>query len=285
MATERGCSVCRSKTAICWLTPLSRISKSSLFSAPTNSPAGFLTVASTRTRFTLTRICAPKAAASASAALTALSQGSIAVPLSFHPDLAVREVLLFPDGHHTLQPVDPLHAGLPDQYAPEPVHEGDPVDGVARRNFAADASQQLEGHRLVTVVIQVVRLAALGVVPDHAFERDHRAILSPQQAVGDLARDDGMPRQREEVPVFRNLARRAASAADGRQKGDLVAVGDRCGRPGEFLVARQQNAAGHLPYARKLATVVVEDVAQSGAIFQVELVFRPAHDVLEHPEK
>src|ERR1022692_2159273 len=236
MATERGCSVCRSKTAICWLTPLSRISKSSLFSAPTNSPAGFLTVASTRTRFTLTRICAPKAAASASAALTALSQGSIAVPLSFHPDLAVREVLLFPDGHHTLQPVDPLqrgfegrltmrrhhdhrHAGLPDQYAPEPVHEGDPVDGVARRNFAADASQQLEGHRLVTVVIQVVRLAALGVVPDHAFERDHRAILSPQQAVGDLARDDGMPRQREEVPVFRNLARRAATAADGRHFG------------------------------------------------------------------
>ena len=60
-------------------------------------------------------------------------------------------------------------------------------------------------HRLVTLVIQEVRLAALGVVADHAFEGDHRAVLAAQQAIGNLARHDGMPRQREEVSVFGNL--------------------------------------------------------------------------------
>jgi hypothetical protein len=153
----------------------------------------------------------------------------------FHPDLAVREVLLFPDGHHTLQTVDPLQrglerrpamrrrhhdrdAGFPDQDASEPVHYGDPADGKTRRNFAADANHQLDGHRLVTIVIQVVRQAAVRIVADHAFEGDHRAILSPQQLVGDLARDDGVPREGEEVAVLGNLARGAGAAADGGRK-------------------------------------------------------------------
>jgi hypothetical protein len=80
-------------------------------------------------------------------------------------------------------------AGFPDQDAPEPVHEGDPVDGVTRRNFAADAGHQLDGHRLVTIVIQVVCDAVVRIVADHAFEGNHRAVLAPQQLVGDLARD------------------------------------------------------------------------------------------------
>src|ERR1019366_1232502 len=139
---------------------------------------------------------------------------------------------------------------------------------IRSTRFAADLGHQLDGHWLVTLVIQEVRLAALGIVADHAFEGDHRAVLSAQQAVGDLARDDGMPSQGEKMPVFGNLTPRVGAAADGREEGDLVAVGELRGRPGKLLVACQQDAAGHLPYPRKLAGVVVEDAAQRGAVFQ-----------------
>jgi hypothetical protein len=70
------------------------------------------------------------------------------VPFSFHPDFAVGEVLFFPNGYQALEPVDPFQsgfegglavrrgynyhdAGFADQQAAEPMHQRDPVNGVA----------------------------------------------------------------------------------------------------------------------------------------------------------
>src|SRR5205807_258846 len=142
--------------ATCCGLPLSEMEKSSLESVPTNCPAGSLTVASTRTRFTSTLItvcCATAVAASKTPVLSALSHGRMFVPLSFHPDLAILEMLFFPDGDQALQPVDAFerrveggfamrschddgYAGLADQQAPQSVHHGNAVDVVAARNIA-----------------------------------------------------------------------------------------------------------------------------------------------------
>src|SRR5438128_3525897 len=112
---ESGCSVWRSKTETVCGTPLSRIVKSSLFSDPTSSPAGFLTVARTRTRLTSTRMvvsCALRAAASRRARLALLRDRRMFVPLPFRPDLTILEVLLLPDGNQPLEPVDAFAGGL-----------------------------------------------------------------------------------------------------------------------------------------------------------------------------
>jgi len=69
-----------------------------------------------------------------------------------------------------------------------------------------------------------------------------------------------------EPEAIRNLV---ASAVDGLTADHVVLV----------------DAAGHLPHARKPAAIVVEHAAQRSRVLQVELFFRPARHILQHPEK
>ncbi len=83
----------------------------------------------------------------------------LVIPLSFHPDLAVHEMLLLPDGDGFLQPVDALegcfeggaavrrgdddgYAGFADQEAPQAMHHGDALHLVRVGDFAADSGHQ-----------------------------------------------------------------------------------------------------------------------------------------------
>ena len=99
-------------------------------------------------------------------------------------------------------------------------------------DLAADFGQRLDRHRLVAFVIQVERAAALAVVADHAFERDHRAVFALRQARDDRARIDRLARQREEMPGgILNFVRvlqlgRRRPAAHRRQKRDFIAFAD-----------------------------------------------------------
>src|ERR1019366_3428539 len=113
--TESACSVWCSNTATCRSTPLSYTSNSSLPSVPTVWPASVLTLATTRTRLTLVRKtvgCCARSAPAESTAASLASRGDSVIPLSFHPNLAVQEVLLLPDGNYFLEPVDPLERSL-----------------------------------------------------------------------------------------------------------------------------------------------------------------------------
>src|SRR5438094_599462 len=113
-ATDTGCSVWRVMMAISWRTPLSYISKSSLVSDPTSSPSLFFTVVVTCTSRTSTRMvglsCANRTAALRMRALA--GHRNIAVPLSFHPDFAVNEMLFLPNRHDLLEPVNAFQRGF-----------------------------------------------------------------------------------------------------------------------------------------------------------------------------
>src|ERR1017187_4747827 len=112
---------------------------------------------------------------------------NILIPLSFHPDFAVEEVLFLPDGDALLELVDGFErrferrapvrgghqdgdAGIADQHAAETVHYGDALDLAARGQTESDLRHHFESHRLIALVVQAQRGAAAGVVADRAFE-------------------------------------------------------------------------------------------------------------------
>src|SRR6476659_2154347 len=100
--------------------------KSSFVSVPINWPDGSLTVARMRTRLTLTRKvsdCAAPAGASHNARLAAISNGRMLVPLSFHPDFAILEMLFLPDRNNTLEAIDPLQCGIECSFAMRRAHD------------------------------------------------------------------------------------------------------------------------------------------------------------------
>src|SRR5580692_10751736 len=85
----------------------------------------------------------------------------IAVPLSFHPHLAIHEVFLLPDGNQLLEPVDSLercverrlsmrrghnhrHADFTHQHPPQPVYHCHPSHRVRRGYFAPDLRHRLQ---------------------------------------------------------------------------------------------------------------------------------------------
>src|SRR5262245_15468860 len=118
------------------------------------------------TRLTLTRIrsscAASRAARPIIPAETALTcHRDIAIPLSFDPDLAIREVFFFPDRNQLLQAVDAFErrvecglpvsgsddhgdAGLADQQASQTVHHSDALDGIGERDLHADLGHHFE---------------------------------------------------------------------------------------------------------------------------------------------
>ena len=72
----------------------------------------------------------------------------------------------------------------------------------------------LDGHGLVTLVIQEKGRPAFRVVPDDPLEGHHCAVFSPLKALHQAPRFDGVARQGEEMARgIRDLVRIAARAA------------------------------------------------------------------------
>src|SRR5262245_36609699 len=101
------------------------------------------------------------------------------IPLSFHPDLAVSDVLLLPDGDQPLEAVDSFKSGgegcfavsrrhhdydtrLADFKPAEAVHHGDAADLKRTGDVAPDLRHHLDRHRLIAFVIEEQRRAAFG---------------------------------------------------------------------------------------------------------------------------
>src|SRR5215813_9282195 len=142
-------------------------------------------VAITLTRFTLTRItssCSASMPVAIAAPITAelTSHRDVTIPLSFHPDLAVDEILFFPDRNERLQTIDAFerrikrgpavgrgdnhcNARLADQQPPQAMDHGDALDRVRARDLHSDFGHHVERHWLVAFVIQAARPAAFGV--------------------------------------------------------------------------------------------------------------------------
>src|SRR3954452_11646975 len=83
------------------------------------------------------------------------SQRNVTIPLSFYPDLAIHEVLFFPNRNELFEAIDSFQRGvergaamrrrddhgdarLADQHAAQPVHHRDVGHLMGRRNLAAD---------------------------------------------------------------------------------------------------------------------------------------------------
>src|SRR6202035_5840494 len=82
----------------------------------------------------------------------------------------------------------------------------------------------LDRHGLVTLVFEISRRAALGIVASDAFEGDHRAVLASLQPMHQRYTVNRIAGDGKEVPggIFYLLRERGGTAADGRQERYLV---------------------------------------------------------------
>src|SRR5580704_6272607 len=126
------------------------------------------------------------AQARAAVRLSSASARRIDIPLSFDPDLTIREVLLLPDRNQPLQAVDPFkrriecrtpvrsrgddhHARFADLHCAQAVHHGDAADGEFTGNQPADFRHFADRHSFVAFIIQTKSLATSGIVTDYAL--------------------------------------------------------------------------------------------------------------------
>src|ERR1035441_7324588 len=272
-----------------------------------------LTVATTRTRLTSVRktvgCCARSVAAQDKAASQRQAHRRLAggrdmiIPLSFHPDLAVHEVLLLPDGDYLLEAVDTFqrglergppvwrrndhrHAGLTDQQSSQALHHGDPLQVVGGGDFAADPGHGLERHGFVTFVIQALRGPALGMVAHRALERHHGALGAGEQTRDHGPGVDGAADQGEVVPGFRDFQYAGiAPATHGRQKGHFVAFGQFGRGIRNLLIPRHYDAARQAAEGRKTRRVTGEHRAQVGTLGEFGLFPGRPHNIPQHPKK
>src|SRR6266853_813407 len=133
--------------------------------------------------------------------------GRLFVPLAFHPDLAVGELLFLPDWNQALQPVDAFQrggerrfpmrrgdydrdAGFTDFQPTQTMDHRDAADLERAGDLAADLRHHLDRHRLIAFVFQEPGWTPLGIVPYYSFKHDDRAVLAAQQSIGHRARID-----------------------------------------------------------------------------------------------
>src|SRR5437899_187806 len=100
--------------------------------------------------------------------------GSVLIPLSFHPNLAVGEMLLFPDRYQALQAIDAFerrgerrfpmrrgdddgHARLADLQASQAVRHANPADLEFTGDLASNISHHFDCHRLIAFVVEESR--------------------------------------------------------------------------------------------------------------------------------
>src|SRR5437016_6518324 len=163
--------------------------------------------------------------------------GRLFVPLAFHPDLAVGEMLFLPDWNQALQPVDAFQrggerrfpmrrgdndgdAGFTDFQPTQAMDHRDAADFERAGDLAADLSHHFDGHPLIAFVFQEPGWTALGIIPHNSLKHDDRAVFATQEPFGNFARIDWLPRERVEVSLrAANLVRvPAGTTAHWRQK-------------------------------------------------------------------
>jgi hypothetical protein len=80
-------------------------------------------------------------------------------------------------------------------------------------------------------------------------------------------------------------SRIAGSPAYWRQKRHLIPLAHDGGPVAELVVARQNDAGGHLAHARELPHIPLEHSLKPLAFADLNALFRTADDVLQQPEK
>src|SRR6516162_951885 len=100
------------------------------------------------------------------------------------------------------------HARFAHQHASQAVNHRDSFNRKRPRDLAPDLGHHLEGHRLVTFVIEAESRASFSVVANRAFERYDRPFSPRLQARRYASRIDGMPGEAEIMSPSRRLHHR-----------------------------------------------------------------------------
>ncbi len=146
----------------------------------------------------------------------------------------------------------------------------------------------LDGHRLIAFVFQILRGPALGVVAGDAFEVDEGSVFAAQQTTGDRSTVNGIAGEREKMTGFgnHNLVRiDSGSTTHGRQKRYFVSVLGGGGAIGKLLIQGHHDAARNLAQARKTVAVQVENRIEASSIGQLDPVFAQAYNIPNDAEK
>jgi hypothetical protein len=170
------------------------------------------------------------------------------------PHRAVCEILLFPDGHGTLQGIDSEAAGIEggravrradgnedagcaDFEAAQPVGNGDAVNTIFFVKLIADFAHFGQGHGFIGFVVEVKRGAIMRLIANEAVEGDDGAIFGSAHVAGQRGHVDGLAHQLVDVIVGEGCHEGASAAAHGREKRDFVAGAERSVPGGELLIA------------------------------------------------
>lgn len=218
------------------------------------------------------------------------------------PDRAVFEVLLFPNGHGSLEVVDGEaasvkgggavrcadgneYAGFTDLEASEAVDHGDAMDAIFFVELNADFAHFGEGHGFVGFVIQVKSRTIVRLIADETVESDDGAIFGRAHVMGQRGHVDGLAHQLVDVIVGECRHVDASATAHGREKGDFVAGMERRIPGGEFLVTRSDNRGTVFCEVGMARGIEGEKLLDRRGVCELDGIFGKAGEFLETAEK
>ena len=167
-------------------------------------------------------------------------------------------------------------------HAAQAMDERDAGDGMGGGDFVADLRHQLNGHGFIALVIEEAGGTAFGIVADDSFEVDEGAVVGLEQLAGEGGDVERLAGEAVEV-AFRLggdlMNPRSGAAADGRKQRDFIAIGERGGGGGEFLIAGEHDAALQLDEGREAGGEMIEHVADGRVGGQFERGLGLADDI------
>ena len=179
------------------------------------------------------------------------------------------------------------HAGLADDQASQAVDQRHLVGVKLPVHGLRDFAQLSQRHRLVRLIVQVQGLPPFGVVSHDAFKAQDCSLRWRLELFHNLGDPDGFANQRNDVSRVLRLCRgqRSGTAADRRQESHLV-IGTQARLPVcENLVDRRDHRAAKPRQFRIALRVPRKQIFQGRGIVYLRILFRPAHNFLEAPEK
>jgi len=135
-------------------------------------------------------------------------------------------------------------AGFADQQTAQAMNHGNAANFILCSYFHRNLKHHLEGHRLVTVVIQIARGTSFGIITGRALEGDDRTLGTSKQARYDGACVDGVPGEGDEMPVPEDFRILAGATANGGKERHLVTFSNTFRNICKLLITSYYNARG-----------------------------------------
>jgi hypothetical protein len=218
---------------------------------------------------------------------------NLLAPIALYPDFASREVFLLPDGHTGFEAIDRFgtrvegrltmgrgddnhNTRFTDREPPQTMHDRHFADRVLRSQLTAQLFHEAQRHGFIAFVFKKFGRASLGVISNDALECGHRSVRRTLHQTHQSARVNRIACERY---------KRAATAANRRQKSDLIAGLDPRLEGRELVIPRGANMRAMRSQTRKTGREIIPDRTQRSRLGSVEIMGGEPGRVLQLAEE